>query len=75
MRLAQRFSAGNRADTSTETAAHACTKVVHTPGVFSRRFADCKSSCEGIPALKALGYSHSVRSADAEIDFCSKAIR
>jgi hypothetical protein len=44
------------------------------PGRFSAvRFADCASTC-GPPSAKALGYSHTVRFADAANRLCSKAV-
>ncbi len=64
MRVAQRFSAGNRAVIEPSPRSGRMKKGLHSWAFSAVRFADCEFTCEP-PSAKALGYSHSVRFADA----------
>ena len=74
MKVAQRFSAGLPAHNMAESAKRTTERNGVIAGVFQPSAARTEKSTSVRPSAEALGYFHSVRFADAENDFGSKAL-
>jgi len=66
MKIAQRFSAGKPAHKMIESAKRTTERNGVIAGVFQPSASRTEKSTSVSPSAKALGYSHSIRFADAE---------